>query len=265
MNPTSPTSINWTLKNSIFEVRLQQEPCNEIGTRMLDGWERFLKEAASSKASAVILYSGLSSGFCAGADLRESYQGMLAVPKKKHESLMREFIDRIHHVMDTLDMLPMTTIGVIHGACFGGGFELALTCDLLIAEESARFCFPELRLGIIPCFGGIPRLKREVGNALIRDLLFTGRSINAKKAQTVGLVSQVVADGKGLEVARQMAVQTAKFNNETRIAAKKFIKPLPKEELAKEKDLFLSLFQRPAYIEALRKFVESNDLRPYLP
>ena len=87
--------------------------------------------------------------------------------------------DRIHAVMNALDMLPMTTVGVVRGVCFGGGFELALTCDVLIAEKSARFAFPELRLGLIPGFGGIPRLRRDVGNALIRDLLLTGHGINA--------------------------------------------------------------------------------------
>jgi long-chain acyl-CoA synthetase len=114
--------------------------------------------------------------------------------------------------MDTLDMLPLTTIAVVHGVCFGGGFELALTCDMLIAEKSARFCFPELRLGIIPGFGGIPRLRRDVGNALIRDLLLSGRSIGAKKALAVGLVSQVVASGEGLDAARSLAAQSAKFD-----------------------------------------------------
>jgi len=70
-----------------------------------------------------------------------------------------------------------------------------LTCDVLVADKTARFCFPELRLGIVPGFGGIPRLRRELGNAVVRDILMTGRSLNAKKAQAVGLVSQVVAPG----------------------------------------------------------------------
>ena len=79
----------------------------------------------------------------------------------------------------------------------------------------SRFCFPELRLGLIPGFGGVPRLKRDLGNAIVRDILLTGRSINATKALSVGLVSQVVAEGKALAVARSTAAQICKFNRET--------------------------------------------------
>ena len=96
----------------------------------------------------------------------------------------------------------------------------------------ARFCFPELRLGLIPGFGGIPRLKRDLGNAVVRDLLLTGRSFNATKAQQVGLVSQVVAEGESLRAARGTAAQLGKFDRRTAIAAKKFIKPIPYDELA---------------------------------
>src|SRR5438046_7760286 len=77
--------------------------------------------------------------------------------------------------MNTIDAAPLTTIASVHGVVFGGGFELALVCDLIIADKMARFCFPELRLGLVPGFGGIPRLKRDLGNAVVRDLLLTGR------------------------------------------------------------------------------------------
>ena len=128
-----------------------------------------------------------------------------------------------------------------------------------------RFCFPELRLGLIPGFGGIPRLKRDLGNAVVRDLLLTGRSINAAKAQSVGLVSQVTAEGDALRVARSTAAQLKKFDRNTAVAAKRFIKPIPHDELRKEIDIFCDLFMRPAVDAGLRKFVESTDALPYLP
>ena len=90
---------------------------------------------------------------------------------------MREFLERIHRVMNAIDAAPLTTIAAVHGVTFGGGFELALVCDLIIADKMARFCFPELRLGLIPGFGGIPRLKRDLGNAVVRDLLLTGQKL----------------------------------------------------------------------------------------
>jgi len=153
----------------------------------------------------------------------------------------------------------------VHGVTFGGGFELALVCDLIFADKMARFCFPELRLGLIPGFGGIPRLKRDLGNAVVRDLLLTGRSFNAVKGQQIGLVSQVTAEGESLRVARATAAQLGKFDRDTAIAAKSFIKPIPRKELAEEIEIFCQLFSRTAVEEGLRKFVESKDALPYLP
>ena len=257
--------IEWALKEGVYDLRLGIEPCNEIGTTMLEALERFLDQVDTESAHAVIIRSTVKGGFSAGADLRELYEGLRRRPEAEHEAALRSFIDRIHAVMDRLDMLPLTTIGVVHGICFGGGFELALTCDLLIAERSARFAFPELRLGIIPGFGGIPRLRRDVGNAVVRDLLLTGRSINAKKAQAVGLVSQMVPAGEGLRAAWATARQATKFDREAARTCKRFMKPLPAEELAAEKEHFIRLAQRPILKLALQKFVESDDPRPYLP
>jgi enoyl-CoA hydratase/carnithine racemase len=178
---------------------------------------------------------------------------------------VRDFLERIHFVLNLIDAAPLTTIAAVHGVTFGGGFELALACDLIIADKMARFCFPELRLGLIPGFGGIPRLKRDLGNAVVRDLLLTGRSFNATKAQQIGLVSQVVAEGEALTAARATAAQVGKFDRATAIAAKKFIKPIPHEELRREIDIFCDLFSQPAVEAGLKKFVESTEAQPYLP
>src|SRR6202011_2078109 len=115
-----------------------------------------------------------------------------------------------HRVLNLIDAAPLTTIAAVHGVTFGGGFELALACDLIVADKMARFCFPELPLGLIPGFRGAARLTRGLGNAGVRDLLPTGRSINATKAQSVGLVSQVAAEGEALRLARATAAQIGK-------------------------------------------------------
>lgn len=251
--------------DGVAELVLGREPCNEIGTEMVSLLEAVLQTLDTSRVHTLILRSAVRGGFSAGADLRELHAGLVSRPTEEHAKALREFLDRIHAVMDGFDMLPVTTIGVVHGVCFGGGFELALTCDVLIAEKSARFCFPELRLGIIPGFGGIPRLRRDVGNAVIRDLLLSGRSVGAKRAHALGLCSQVVGKGEGIEAARALAAQSGRFDGAARRAAKAFIKPLPREELEREKELFVELALRPPLLAALTKFVESTDLRPYLP
>jgi enoyl-CoA hydratase/carnithine racemase len=260
-------TLSWNLSGGIVEVELHYAPCNEIGVAMLDELERLVKvlPQLESQAAAMILYSSRKEGFSAGGDLRELYRLALATEGPARAEGMRDFVLRIHHVANSLDASPLTTIAAVHGICFGGGFELALTCDIIVSDKMARFAFPELRLGIIPAFGGIPRLRRDVGNAVVRDLLFTGRSINAAKALAVGLVSQVAAEGESLRLARATAAQILKYDRHTSAVCKKFAKPIPLEDLRRETEIFCELFDRPEVMDALRKFVESTDAHPYLP
>jgi len=251
----------------VIDLALHRAPCNELGSAALEELEKFVTdlERVQAEAHALIIYSEMKPGFCAGADLRELYHRSQAMEKAEAAKGVRDFLERIHRVFNLIDAAPLTTIAAVHGVTFGGGFELALACDLIVADKMARFCFPELRLGLIPGFGGIPRLKRDLGNAVVRDLLLTGRSFNAAKAQQIGLVSQVVGEGEALRTARGTAAQLKKFDHATAVAAKKFIKPIPLEELRQEIDLFCELFARPAVEAGLRKFVESTDAQPYLP
>ena len=274
-HPAEPASVNycprsalsWALNDGVIELALHRAPCNELGSASLQELENFATDLQrmQEEAHALVIYSQLKSGFCAGADLRELYHRSQATEKVSAAKGVRDFLQRIHRVLNLIDSAPLTTIAAVHGVTFGGGFELALACDLIIADKMARFCFPELRLGLIPGFGGIPRLKRDVGNAVVRDLLLTGRGFNATKAQQIGLVSQVVAEGEALRAARATAAQLRKFDHATAIAAKRFIKPVPHDELSREIDLFCELFARPAVQASLRKFVESTDAQPYLP
>jgi enoyl-CoA hydratase len=267
MNHFEGNTLSWQVADGAIELLLHRAPCNEIGSATLAELEKFVAalESLQKVSHALIISSARKEGFCAGADLRELYRESQPLPHAERLAKVRDFLERIHAVMNALDAATLTTIAAVHGVTFGGGFELALTCDLIIADKMSRFCFPELRLGLIPGFGGIPRLKRDLGNAVVRDLLLTGRSINATKAQSVGLVSQVSAEGDALRVARATAAQLKKFDRATATAAKHFIKPIPHDDLRREIDVFCDLFMRPAVDAALRRFVESTDALPYLP
>src|SRR4051812_23207015 len=260
-------AISWELVEGVVELALHRPPANEIGSVTLKELERFAEALSllQGDAAALIIYSQLPSGFSAGADLRELYEKSQSMRPADRVRGVREFLERIHAAFNAIDASSLTTIAAVHGVTFGGGFELALTCDLIIADKMARFCFPELRLGLIPGFGGIPRLKRDLGNAVVRDLLLTGRSINASKALATGLVSQVCGEGEALRVARASAQQIGKFDRATSASAKRFLKPIPREELRREIDVFCELFLRPKVMEALGKFVNSTDPMPYLP
>ena len=221
MNDFKGQTLSWQIVNGAIELALHRDPCNEIGSLTLEELEKFaaaLPELAN-EAHALIVHSTLKAGFSAGADLRELFQRGQEMEKGAALRGVRVFLERIHSVMNAIDAAPLTTIAAVHGVTFGGGFELALVCDIIIADRMARFCFPELRLGLIPGFGGIPRLKRDLGNAVVRDLLLTGRSFNVMKAQQIGLVSQIAAEGEALRVARATASQVGKFDRRTAVAA----------------------------------------------
>src|SRR5215470_8502420 len=267
MRSFSGKALRWEWRDGIVELTLDREPANEIGTVMLAGLEQFVSamKLLEAETAVCIISSAQKRGFSAGADLRELYHGAIALPEKERNAGVRDFVQRCHAVANAIDAAPFVTIAAVHGVCFGGGLELALTCDIIIADKMARFAFPELRLGLIPGFGGIPRLKRDLGNAFVRDLLLTGRSVNAARAQAVGLVAQLAGEGEALKVARATAAQIAKYDPMAREAAKKFMKPIPHEELRREIDLFCELFTRPEVMAALKKFVEDSGPMPYLP
>jgi enoyl-CoA hydratase len=267
MDSFTGKTISWQVREGVIELALHRMPCNEIGSSTLEELETFSQSLGTMarESHALIIHSKIAAGFCAGADLRELYERSQTMEKAAAMAGVRDFLERIHRVMNTIDAVPLTSIAAVHGVTFGGGLELALVCDLIIADKMARFCFPELRLGLIPGFGGIPRLKRDVGNAVVRDLLLTGRSFNVTKAQAAGLVSQITAEGEALRVARATASQLGKFDRRTAVAAKKFIKPIPHHELKQEIDIFCELFAQPAVEEGLRKFVENTEAQPYLP
>ena len=290
-------ALSWHVADRVLEVRLHAPPNNEIGTTMLHELEVLTESLAAGAAGAraLLIYPDQRSGFSAGADLRELHAGLVERSDRAQARVarlnkripgpaqplvqraarriatplvvrqIRSFLDRIHGVFDALDTAPLTTVAAIHGVCFGGGFELALTADVLVADKTARFCFPELRLGIVPGFGGIPRLKRDLGNGLVRDLILTGRSVRASRAFEVGLVSQVVAKGRHVDVARRVAAQAAKFDPAVVQRAKAFTKPIPRAELEREKDLFCELISEPRVFAALSEFVGREDAMTWLP
>jgi enoyl-CoA hydratase len=260
-------ALRWEWRDGIIELTLDRAPANEIGTVMLGELEKFVEAARqlAPETAACIISSAQKSGFCAGADLRELYHRSVELESELRARGVRDFLEHIHAVFNWLDQAPFVTIAAVHGVCFGGGLELALVSDVIIADKMARFAFPELRLGLVPGFGGIPRLKRDLGNGFVRDLLLTGRSVNATRAQAVGLVAQLAAEGQALKIARATAAQVTKFDAATRAAAKKFIKPVPHEELRREIDIFCELFSRPAVMAGLKKFVLNTGPMPHQP
>lgn len=151
---------------------------------------------------AVIITGAGPRFFCSGGDVKAYAQLASADELERVFNLMRD-------VCDAIEALPCPVIAAINGFAIGGGSELALACDLRIAEMSAQIGFPQSRLGIMPGWDGTERLVRTVGRSSAAKLLFSGKRVSAAEARDLGLVDEVAPDAKGLERALELAATFA--------------------------------------------------------
>ena len=148
----------------------------------------------------VLIFHGAGRGFCAGDNITDG-----DLLKKRTSMGAYQYILGLQRVFNRIESIKKPVIAAIHGAACGGGLELALVCDIRIAAESARLGLPELKLGALPCIGGTQRLPRLIGTAKTKELLFTGKLLPAVEAERLGIINQVVPDGRELEEAVSMA------------------------------------------------------------
>src|ERR1700724_5461 len=126
-------TLRWDWRDDVVELTLDHEPANEIGSETLADLEKFAAAipTLAPDTAACIISSARKQGFSAGADLRELYRSAEPLPQKKRVAGVRQFLERIHAVLNAIDAAPFVGIAAIHGICFGGGFELALACDII--------------------------------------------------------------------------------------------------------------------------------------
>ncbi|MFN7146298.1 MAG: enoyl-CoA hydratase-related protein [Myxococcota bacterium] len=152
-------------------------------------------------ARALVLTGGGEKAFVAGADI--------AAMQKLTSAEATHFAAMGQRVFGKLEALPMPVIAAVNGFALGGGCELALACDLILAAPNAVFGQPEVKIGVIPGFGGTQRLVRRVGSMRARELIFTGRNVKAEEAAQIGLALKVVTEGTVKDAAIALAKQIA--------------------------------------------------------
>jgi len=163
--------------------------------------ERVARVSRSSETRVVILTGAGDKAFCAGADLKE--RATMSEPE------VRTFLERLRRVLRAVELSDCVFIAALNGSALGGGTELALACDLRIAAPAAELGLTEVRLGIIPGGGGTQRLPRLIGAGRAKDLILTGRRINAAEAFAIGLVQRLAPEGRLMEVSVSVAEQIA--------------------------------------------------------
>ena len=175
---------------------------NALSRALLDELDAMLERIAIERPRAVVIHSGKPSGFAVGADLKEfeSYD---------RKGTVREEIENGQRVFERLARLPMPTIAAIHGACMGGGTELALACRMRIAARApeTRIALPEVQLGIHPGWGGTARLPRLIGAPKALAMMLAGRAASAERALAEGLVDRLATPDALLDEARKLALR----------------------------------------------------------
>lgn len=204
---------------------------------------------------AVVLSASGDRAFCVGADLKErnGFSDADLMAQRPH------FRAAFGGILE----LPMPTIAAVHGYALGGGFEFALSCDLIVADESAVVGLPEVSVGVIPGGGGTQLLSRRVGVSRAADLIFTARRVDAAEAYQIGIVDRLVAPGQARTVALELAAQIAANSPVGVRAAKRALRQGSDVDLATGLDVEDGAWRATAFSGDRREGVAAfNEKRP---
>jgi enoyl-CoA hydratase len=210
-------------------------------------------EVAVSDARGLLITGAGDRAFCAGADIGELMG--------RSQAAIRESAAFGQMILAKLDALAIPSIALVNGYAFGGGLELVLACTFRIAAQSARLGLPEIKLGLIPGYGGTQRLPRLIGEARALELILTGRAVNAEEALAIGLVNRI-ADGDLIEAgksyAREMTAYSLRALALARDAVRRGGQTTLQEGLAIEADLNTLAFETEDATEGMAAFLEKR-------
>lgn len=176
---------------------------NALSFAILEELDAAIDEAAKSDARVLLITGAGDKAFCAGADIKELRNRDLVAQKRGAE--------RGQAIISRVGSLPMPSVAVINGYAFGGGLELAMACNFRLATANARLGLPEIKLGLIPGYGGTQRLPRLVGEARALEMIMTGRALKADEAERIGLINRVIT-GDPIEQALEFSRQFTCFS-----------------------------------------------------
>ena len=192
-----PETIVVTREGAIAIVQLNRpQVLNALNAQVLTELGEAMRELDEDESCRCIVLTGNEKAFAAGADIKESFVGVTPISMLAQDLTAKwEVIRRV----------KTPIIAAVSGFALGGGCELAMICDIIVASESAKFGQPEINLGIIPGAGGTQRLTRAVGKWVANELILTGRFIGAQEAKDIGLVAQVYPATSWLDDAKKLA------------------------------------------------------------
>lgn len=256
-DPGDADLVHFERRERMALITLDHPPVNVLSRSVLDALSHRLAEAERDpEVRTVVLSSASERAFAAGADIREM--------APMGPSAAREHGSRGQGVTRQIERLPLPVIAAVHGVCLGGGCEIALACDFVVASEDATFGQPEVNLGVMPGWGGTQRLPRRIGPVRARSWIMTGRAVPAAEALASGLVAQVVPRAELLGAAERLARELASKPPLALAAAKYALEAAIDrgldQGLGYELDLWARLFGTPGQQDGMRAFLEKRSL-----
>ena len=234
-------------------IRLNRpQVLNALSTPLIEDLNAALEAFEADPAIGAIVLTGSEKAFAAGADIKEMQDKTFA------EAFLGDFIGRWENVT----RVRKPVIAAVAGFALGGGCEIAMMCDFILAADNAKFGQPEIKLGVIPGAGGTQRLTRAVGKSKAMEMILTGRMMDAAEAERSGLVSRVLSADKLIEEALKVAATIAALSAPAVYAAKESVNRAYETTLAEgvrfERRIFHSLFATEDQKEGMKAFAEKR-------
>ena len=247
------TSILTEVHGRVGLIRLNRpKALNALNRTLMQELVQALRAFDADPAIGAMVITGNERAFAAGADIKEMAD---ATPVAMLNQEYIELFDRIREIKKPI-------IAAVAGYALGGGFELAMTCDMIVAAETAKFGQPEINLGIIPGAGGTQRLTRTVGKYLAMEIVLNDRKLSAEEAARFGLVNRVVPVERyldeALELAQQIAARAPVAVRIAKEAVNKALETPLTEGLAYERRVFYLLFSTEDQKEGMQAFIEKR-------
>ena len=248
----------YTVTNNVATFSINGAPWNLMSLEYIDRLEEQLPDVlADDSIRAIILTAEGLDHFSAGMDLKQIPEGV------KRAGSPEAFFGQRHRVLDMIEQGGTPAIATLFGSCLGGGLEVALACDIRIAEEQAALALPEARVGLLPCAGGTQRLTQLVGEGWAKRMILCGERIGAQQAQTLGLVEEVVPTGEALATATALAAKVGNQSPTSIAACKRLIHSARNiaiaDGLVAERDEFVALFSTEDQQEGTNAFLEKRE------
>ncbi|WP_420485132.1 enoyl-CoA hydratase [Cytobacillus firmus] len=252
-------AVSWSIQSKIAIIIIDNPPLNVLSEEVIELLSIAADEIESdSNIKAVVVTGAGERAFVAGGDIKgfPNWMGK-GIELAKEKSLW------LQEPLNKLERLPQPTIAAINGFALGGGCELALSCDIRIAEEHIKIGLPEIKLGLFPGAGGTQRLSRLVGKSKAKEMIFTGEPLSAEEALRIGLINRIAPKGKSLEIALNLAKSISAHSLPALAFAKRSIDKGYEQRLENglitEAEHFGQVFQTEDVKEGVGAFIQKRE------